>query len=96
MAVSPPVIHCFVSLSETPTVAVSIAVLKRFNGPHPGSITMSGILQSSHINISRVILPSFVLTFSKSIVVTVSESVCVCLLATTSVVITVAITVPVP
>jgi hypothetical protein len=87
VAISPPAICSFISIAEAAAVPVSIAVLKRFNGPHPRLITVIGLLQSSHINVPRVIFPPFMLTFAVSIAITILNSVCVGLMRTATVVI---------
>ena len=94
-AISPPAIRRFVSFAETAAVSVSIAVLKRFNWPHPGLIPVSGFFQSSHIDVPRVIFPSFVLTFAIPIAIAVLNAVCVGLPRTAIVVIVVMVPVSV-
>ena len=95
VTISPAAICRLISLAEAATVPVSIAVPKRFDWSHPGLITVSGLLQSSHINVSRIILPSFVLTFAVAIAITVLNSVCVGLLHAAKVVIVVMVSVAV-
>ena len=91
ITISPPAIRRFVSHAKAAMVPISIAVLKRFDGPHPCLITASGLLQSSHIDVTRVIFPPFVLTFAVPIAIAVLKSVCVGLLCIATVVILVVV-----
>ena len=63
-------IRGFVSRAEAPVVSVSVAVLEVLDRPHPTPVAVSSFLQSSHIDIARVILPSLVLTFAESVAIT--------------------------
>src|SRR5438067_8637996 len=84
VTISPPAIRRFVSHAKAATVSVSIAVLKGCDRPHPSLITASGFLQSSHIDVTRVIFAPFVLTFAVPVAIAVLKSVSVGLLCTTS------------
>lgn len=54
---------------------------------------MSGLLQSSYINITRVVFPSFVLTFAVAIAISILNSTCVALVRTPTVITVVMVTV---
>ena len=89
IAIPPATIGAFIAHAETSPISISIAVLKILNGPHPVAVSVTSLLQSSHVDIPWIVLSPFVLTFAVPVSISVLESVLMGLLHTATVVVVV-------